>query len=454
MIARSVERVRDLFPRGDFGRGVVTLVAGTGMAQAVVILTAPILTRIYPPDAYGTFAVALSVIAILTSISCLRLEFAIPLPETDAAAAEVLALALLANLAMSAIAALILILLGGEILVWLGASALGPFAILIPLGQLASGANQAMLNWAVRTKSFSTIARNRLLSAVVTVGPQAALGLAGLGAPGLLIGDVIGRSTGALGLARAAWRTHATEFRRVTRSGVRAAARRYRRFSILSTPSALLNTVGLQTPVLFFVAFYGVQAGGEYALASRVGSIPLALIAGSIAQVFFAEAARIGPDKPGEVRALFGRTTRLLARLGILPTIALIVLAPLLAGIIFGATWAETGLFIAILAPSYFIEFVTTATGGTLYVYERQDLQLLREILRLVLVGGSVPLAAALGLTSIGAVALLSAAACVNYVLYGLISWRAIVRHGSPPPILVAAGPEELTSDDPSLRQS
>ena len=86
---------------------------------------------------------------------------------------------------------------------------LAPYVLLIPLGQFGGGAAYALANWAVRTKSFGDIAAMRLTQSVSLVAVQIALGLAGAGAPGLLVGDVAGRVSGSGRLARAAWRTHA-----------------------------------------------------------------------------------------------------------------------------------------------------------------------------------------------------------------------------------------------------
>ena len=105
------------------------------------------------------------------------------------------------------------------------------------------------------------------------------------------------------------------------------------------------------------------------------------------------------------------------------------LLAIPLTGVIFGAEWDQLGLMVAILVPSYYLEFVVGATGGVLFVLERQDLHLLREVARFTLLGGAVPLAAVLGLSAIGAVVLLSVAGVLNYALYGLVSWRAMTVH-------------------------
>jgi O-antigen/teichoic acid export membrane protein len=421
-----MQRLRRVLPRGEFSRSVLTLIAGTGIAQMIVIASSPILTRLYTPADYGVFSVATSIMAILIAVTCLRLEFAVPLPDTDEMAANVVALALLVNLAMSAGAFLVLWLASGWFLAIFNAAALSPAILLVSLGQLGGGTAIVLSNWAVRTRAFSAIATMQLTQAVALVTVQLGLGIAGLGASGLLVGDVAGRVSGSGRLARVAWRANAAAFRRISRAGIAAAARRYRRFPLLSSPSALLNTLGLQLPLLTMVAFYGAQAGGHFALADRVCSIPLTLVAGAVGQVYLGEAARNAHEEPQAIHGLFLRTTRTLARTAAGPAILLAILAPLFAGLVFGAVWAETGLFVTILAPMYFVAFVFTATGNTLYVLERLDLQLVREALRVGLLGGAVPLASALGLDQIGAVALLSAAGCLTYLLYGLISWRAI----------------------------
>jgi len=228
-------------------------------------------------------------------------------------------------------------------------------------------------------------------------------------------------------------RTHASSFRHVTRGGLLFAANRYRRFPILSTGSALLNTLGTQAPLLVLVGLFGTQVGGEYALAQRVAALPVILVAGSVGQVYFAEAARLARDEPAGLRALFLRATGSLARGGFGPSALVAIAAPLLFAPVFGENWRQAGLFAALLAPMYYLTLVSSPTGGTLDVLERQDLHLARELFRLFVVGGAALLAAEMHLSPDEAVAVLSAAGCLTYILYGLVSWIAIVRHRARP---------------------
>jgi O-antigen/teichoic acid export membrane protein len=445
---RLVRRLRDFLLQGDLSRGIVTLVVGTGIAQLVVIASSPVLTRLYTPSDYGVFSVAMSILSILIAITCLRYEFAIPLPRADVDAANVLALSLLVALGMSVLAFVVLWIFGPTLLAVLGAGALGPYVMVLPFGQLGGGAVSALTLWAVRTKAFADITATRLTQAGALVIGQVGLGILGFGPPGLLLGDVAGRISGSSRLARAAWRTHASSLRQVSRPGVMVAARRYRRFPIFSSPSALLNTLAMQAPLLLLVAFYGPEVGGHYALADRLCSLPLALVASAVAQVFIAESSRLSRDDPPALRRLFTRTTRSLALTALGPAILLAILAPLLAGPVFGGDWQEAGLYVAILAPMYYFTFVATATGEVLSVLERQDLHLVREILRLGFLGGPILIAAAAGVSATAAIVILSAAGCLNYCLYAWFSWRAIVTFD---PLRRRGGPDETEFLDEGL---
>jgi O-antigen/teichoic acid export membrane protein len=422
-------RLRAAMPRGGFVRGALAIASATGAAQLISILSAPIVTRLYTPSDYGAYAVAGSLLTVLIAVACVRYDLAIPLPKSDSAAANVLALCLVAVVAVTLVSLPILWLVGPRILDTIGAAVLSPYVFLISIGVLSGGIVAAFTGWMIRTKSYSEIAANRLTQSGTLVAAQIGFGLLGLGAAGLLIGTVAGNIAGTGRLVRAAWRRSATSFRSVSRQEVVSTAKRYRRFPIYSAPSAFLNNVGLEAPLLLIVAIYGTGVGGQFALAQRVVALPVFVLAAAVGQVYFAEAARLQNEDPTALRRLFWRTTRSLALTAIGPFLLAALLAPLLFGLLFGQAWSEAGLYVAILAPMYFLQFVATPTGGTLDVLERQDLHLVREIGRLCLIGGAILAASALGLTATQTVIAVSVAGCVTNSLYGFISWRAIVTH-------------------------
>lgn len=430
---RAIALIRRVLPKGELGQGLLALGGGAAIGQIAVIASSPILTRLYSPAEVGAYAAAISILSVLLTVTCLRYEFAIPLPPGDLVAANLLALSSLTTLAMSLATALAVWLVGAPVLALLGTSVLTPYMWLLAVGQFGGGLLNAFTGWALRKRAYPDIAGTRVIQSFILVATQVALGIGGIGATGLLLGDVAGRIAGPVQLARALWRSHTSTFRGVSRAGVVGAARRYRRFPIFSSWSALLNAVGAVAPLLFLVASYGAGPGGHFAVAQRIIALPAAIVASAVAQIFFVEAARLRRDKPGELARLFGRTTRGLALAAIGPFAFGAALAPIVAEPIFGQGWYQAGLFTAILAPMYYLQLVTSPTGGTLDVLERQELALARELLRLCLLGGAFVIAATAHLSAIQTVGLLSFVGSLIYLLYGLLSWRAIIANRTTP---------------------
>jgi O-antigen/teichoic acid export membrane protein len=261
---------------------------------------------------------------------------------------------------------------------------------------------------------------------VALFAAQLGFGLLRFGAAGLLLATLVASIVGWLSLGRAAWRRNGREFRSISVAEMRRVAGRYRRFPMFSSWSALLAQVGLRAPFLMFVVFYGPAIGGVYALAERLCYLPVTLIAGSVGQVFIADGARLLPDRPAELRALFNRTTWSLVKIAVVPAVLLMILAPFVTGPLFGTAWADAGLFVSILVPMFVLAFVITSTGDVLYIVERQGWQAIREILRVSLLGGSVLVAGIAGLGPLAALACLSVAGCLTYLAYGAISIWAI----------------------------
>jgi O-antigen/teichoic acid export membrane protein len=422
-----VARLRDSLLSGESFRGILAIMAGAGGAQAVVIAAQPILTRIYSPSDFGVFGVAGALFSIITVVACLRYEYAIPLAPDSTTAANIVALCLIATMITSLLAMGILFVAAPLFISATASTDLSPYGELLAISVIGAGFLQSFTGLATRMKAYSAIALNRLVVGVGTVVIQIGLGTLGWTATGLLAGVAGGEIAGSVRYAWAARRNHNGAHRLVTRTGIVAAAKRYRRFPTLAAPSAFLNAIGIQLPLLLFVGIYGAAAGGLFALAQRVIGLPLVLIAIPAGHTYHAESARAVRESPLQVRDVYIRTTRTLALVMIGPTILAAILSPILFGTIFGEEWATAGLYVTILAPMYFLLSVFSPTGSTLYVLERQELHLLQEVLRIVLVGGAVVVAAFAGLQPMGALVMISIAGCIAYASYGSISWLAIL---------------------------
>jgi lipopolysaccharide exporter len=343
-------------PGGVFGRSVVTIASGAAMAQLLFALATPPLTRLCTPTDFGSLAVYSSTLTVLLVIASLRYELAIPLPEDEPAAASLLMLTFILLAGTTAIVSIFIWLGGDSFVATLKVPALRAYVWLIPIDFFGAGAYQILSAWAVRRAAFSRIARTKLSQGVGQVASQVSLGLLSAGAPGLLIGDVVGRVARGGGLALLALRDCPLSL--VTRATLVSAARRYRRFPLLTTWAGILNIGSLQLPSLMFAASFGAAAAGLYALSYKMLVLPTTLIAQAVYQVFLSRAATIARDVE-RLRGLTERTALALFACGLPVFVAVAVAGPRLFTIVLGSQWEQAGRYAQVLTP-WFIFWIVS----------------------------------------------------------------------------------------------
>ena len=111
-----------------FLKQVGILLSGTVLAQGLIAVSSPIITRLYLPEALGIVAVFTSIINLASSLASLAYPQAVPLPKTDREAVRILQLSWL--LLTAAGIAIVLVLLALTLLMpnsaWTGAMATSP----------------------------------------------------------------------------------------------------------------------------------------------------------------------------------------------------------------------------------------------------------------------------------------------------------------------------------------
>jgi len=415
-ISRSVRSWLSGVATGESFVGRVLLVAGgTASGQAVLLCSAPVLTRLYTPDDFGILAVYTAVLATLSIVAALRFELGIPVAGDDETAANVLVLGALALLGTVMCTA-------AGVMVWKAFSrgsaweGLLSQALWLPLGIGAAGVYQILSHWAIRAQEFAVLGRTKLFQAVGAVVVQVGLGFTGAGAVGLVAGDVVGRFSGSGRLGLRLWRRDSRHLRRISLSSLKAGMRRFGRFALYSTGSALTNSIGLQVPPILFGLLYGSQVAGWYGLAYRIVGIPVFLVGGAVAQVYLGHAARYHHEDSVRLRILFKSCIRRLFLLGLLPAAITAAVGPAAFAMVFGEDWLEAGLYARALAVFFLAQLVVSPVSQTLTILGRQDLQFWWDVGRLLLVVGSIGIPAWIGMVPVGAVTVFSGATALAYL--------------------------------------
>lgn len=366
-------------PKSAFARGVGVLVGGTAGAQALMVLAAPLLTRLYSPEDFGLLAVFTAILALFGVIAAGRYELAIPLPESDQDAANLTVLGFVLVVLTSAATFAVFLLWPQPIADALNAPGLAPYLWLIPFGVFFLGCYEVFSKWAIRRKQFPTIARTRIVQALGTLGIQ--LGAFKFGVPALLGGHAAGQGLGAAGLALSALRR--PEFRQCSLAGMLQQAVRHRRFPLYSSWTALFNTASLQLAPLMLVALYGTVIAGFYALTLRILSIPTTLIGNAVGNVFMSSAPEAYRD--GSLKNLVSKLHSRLAIIGALPLAFLCLFGPDVFELLFGPAWRESGVYAQWMAPWIYFHFQWVPLSAVAIVLEQQRVLLISEVVTLAI---------------------------------------------------------------------
>ncbi len=374
--------------RGGFVHSVGSLVGGTAFAQGLALLALPLLTRLYTPAEFSVLAAYAAALAILVVIGCLRLEIAIPLPQRDENAANLLALSLCFSLLTAFATAAVVLVFQARLADLLHAQGLAPYLWLLPLGVWMGSSYAALQFWSTRKKRFPRIARTRMQQALSGIGLQVGAGWLGAGPIGLLLGHLMNGGAGVLGLARDAWRYDKSSLQSVSSEGMREALGNYSRFPKYSALEALVNTAGSQLPILLIATLAVGPEAGYLMLAIRIMAAPMALIGASMSQVYLAHAAdRLREARLGEFTSwiLHG-----LVKLGVGPLLFAGLVAEPLSGFVFGEEWKRTGELVGWMTPWFVLQFLASPVSMVMHITGRQRAMLALTVAGLCMRFGAV----------------------------------------------------------------
>lgn len=419
-------RLISLLKNNSFSGNVLVLSGGMFLAQAITVLVSPILTRLYKPEDFGVLMVFGGLCYILLPVLSLRYEPAILLPEDDESAVNVLAVCLLISLLMSTITFILVLVASGLISELTGIPDLQHYLLLLPVSLLGAGIYQILNHWAMRKKDFNHIARTRVAQALGQVLTQVGLGLLGFGPLGLILGFIIGQVSGTGTLAMAVLKQSRAALMQISLPKMLWVLKRYQRFPLLSGGPALLSGAGLQLPGLMLAFLYGPRVAGFFSLSYRVLGLPVSLLGASVAQVFFAESAELAKKAPHKLADLYKNSMKNMFLIGLPISIVIALATPAAFPVIFGEEWKEAGTYVQILSIMFLMQFIANSTGSIVDVLERQDIHLLREVIRTVLIIGIFLIAVYFSPDPVTVIIMLSVAGSAVYGISAVLSWLTI----------------------------
>ena len=371
------------FARVDFVRNFAVVSGGGLVAQLILLGSAPLISRLYSPEAFGVQGLFLSLGGIMAAGAGLSYPIAIVLAKEQEEAMRLLKLSCYIA-GVQSLAALVLFYFLGDL--FLGQFGLGDLTgviLLVPLFMFFTTLSSAVNQVCIRERQFGLTSEVNIVSAIVSVAARIGGGL--FWASGAFLSLV---STLVLLLKT----LHLWTRRKVpapvgdpeqpaaaSPGSYWALARRYGDFATLRTPQVLLSTVTRGTPIILLGSLFDVDAAGLYAFAFTFLVIPVDLIATSIMQVLYpkiTEAWRAGAD----IMKMIFKVTAILAAAGLVPVLLLFFAGPTLFGWAFGSVWREAGGFAGWMVVLFYFQILTRPMLTAFPVLKLQKAALVYEI--------------------------------------------------------------------------
>lgn len=362
-----LNRVLTPIKQSEFIRSATTLATGTSLAQAVSLLTAPVLYRIYSREDYGTLGLYMAVVGVMSVFSTLQYSQTILLEKEDATSKIALWLTRILNITISVCA-----LMGIYLFQFLFPEneyvvSLGIWLYLIPVSIFFLGQNEIFRVWANRKREYKMMRLNTLVNAIVVPVFSISLGFLIAGAIGLFVGLLASQISSALVLYFSLNRKYQLGWKGISPRILFNFARKNYQFPLYNVPSSFLYRFAAQLPVFMLSKFAGIEVVGLYNLGARMLSLPSTMLSNALGEVFRQRATK-DYNELGSARGIFKKTFLMLLVITIIPTTVVLLYGPELFSFFFGDTWKAAGLMAQVLTPFFAIQLIVSPLTYLFYI--------------------------------------------------------------------------------------
>ncbi|HCJ7301310.1 TPA: oligosaccharide flippase family protein [Vibrio cholerae] len=365
----------------SFSKNVLTLMTGTGIAQAIPIAIIPILTRMFSPEDFGLLALYAACVSILGVVATGRYEIAIMLPKDDEDARLLLQLSMLVALFFSFLISIPISIWNAQIARFLGNEDIAVWLYLVPVSVLFTGIYQALTYWNNRQKKFINTAVSRVNQSLFQGFAQTSLGFLKVSG-GLICGQFVGIVSGSIYLLKKD-RNYKSLIRKSKINSIQKQGIKYHKFPTYGVWGALCDAGAVQMPVILLTKFYSNSVTGMFSLTFRVLNMPTSIISSAIAQVLFQKVVEISQTEPEKLNLYIIKMFLLLFIIYLPAVPVLFIWGESLFSIIFGNEWSQAGVYAGYLVIAVAVRFAVSPLSAVLGLEQNIKMGVLWQVLYL-----------------------------------------------------------------------
>lgn len=363
---KILKQVFNKTKKSEFLSNTATLIGGAGIAQALPLLFAPLISRLFTAADFSVFGVFVAVYSIMGAVISLKYDLAIMLPKEDNKAKNLVFLCLLNSLFLTFLVFVFLLVFKNLVVGFLGNSSLNNLILLVPFAALFLSINSILIVWYNRNKQYKTIATNKIFRNSSLTASNIALGFAKTSHFGLIISQIISDGIAAVYYLFTYYKNALNSSFTFNFKEIKQIAKEYSRFPKFTLPSAFIDAFSAQIPILMIAALFSDSLSGGYFFAYRILAIPIALIGAAYSQTFYQKF--VGFINNFEFRSalvFLQKSWVLLAGIILIPALVILFKGEFVFSLVFGNEWIESGKIASLLIIYIMFAFVSSPTSST-----------------------------------------------------------------------------------------
>ncbi|HCU8875618.1 type 8 capsular polysaccharide synthesis protein Cap8K [Staphylococcus aureus] len=384
------------------------MILSSGIAQVILIITTPIITRLYSPTEFGEFTIFSNIAMILIPIINARYDLLIVNTKNDRSANILSQISFLISLLI-----LLILIPIFTISAWLYPNFILDFIFIIIMLFLVSLTN-IFTNYLNKERKYKVLSLINVFRAGSMALLQIIFGLLALGSLGLIIGFSLSYIAG-ITLGYKTFKKHFNIVR--DKEETKALFLENKNQLVYSTPSILLNSLSFSVVVFFIGILYTNTEVGIYGMAIRVLGIPVTIISLGLSKIFMQQANDYYIEY-GNFRNLLLKFSSILVIVSIILYVPLYLFSEELVNILLGHSWVDAITVIKIVIPLFVIRLIVSTVSLSVIVLQKQQLELILQALFLIGTTATFVISKMLNLTFLNFVSINTVVLIVSYMIF------------------------------------
>jgi len=374
--------------KGSFVRNAMYGFSGKFIIICFTFVTAPLLTRMYTPEAYGYFAFMNTIASNVAILATLGFPSALVLSRTDDRFYNFLVSVVVLSMMIITTFSLVLIFVANDVLpIELGQDK-GFYLGLLVAACTLYALMQILPNWNVWRNQFQVAARINILVAgsarVVSLGMGL---LPGASVFGLIIGELFGRLLGVVAtVSHHLFKEWRNMFAAVRLKKMRSVTSEFKDYPKYVLAAGYVSVLTSHIPSLVFPYLFEMQRLGHYSLAVSMVGIPGSLLAYPLSSLFLKKFLELQETQAERIPLYVKRVLYGLFLVSVVPFAFIVVFGPDVFAFVFGADWRFAGELSSILAFHGLIEVVRVPLQGVFQAKKRERSILSYQVLQIAMV--------------------------------------------------------------------